>query len=393
MIVFFGHLISLLPYKAIHALGRFTGWAAFYLYRPFRKKALANIAIAYGTTKSEKERKKLAIASFQNVMITMLEFFRLKRSKGRLKEIVTLEENSEVVELLEKKQGVIFLTGHQANWEIPFLAVTDKFPGIAIGRPIKNKRLYDYVLSVREMNGGKIVMPKSAIHQGMRALKSGQFLGIVGDQAYPTSPYAYPLFGTRAWTASTPALLAYKTGCPIVVGTTTRTSGHYHVTGSAPIWPDTSKPIKEEVPRMMDAAMQILETSIKKRPAEWMWVHDRWKQQGIDHVKRKYRFGFILVTLPKNPDPTLFATLRKIYPRSFLTYYAPKGLDIPNETVVTYEKESELFTRDYRFQLVLDYYDSPKLRKHFKNLGAFQALATPDPKTLVKDECHTTVFS
>lgn len=394
----FGFFLSLLPFRVLHSIGRFTGWLAYYLHRPFRKKALSNLAIAYGEKKSEKERKKLAIASFQNLMITLLEFYRLKKSKGKLNKIVSLQENSCVETLLKQKQGVIFLTGHQANWEIPFIAVTDLFPGIAIGRPIKNKRLYNWVLSVREMNGGKIVMPKRAIRQGMKALKSGKFLGIVGDQAFPTSPYSYPLFGTRAWTASTPALLAYRTNCPIVVGTTKRIDHHYQIGASEPIWPDHTKPMKEDVERMMDQAMRYLEKSIQERPEQWMWVHDRWKQQGIDHVKRIYRYGFILVTLPPKPDLTLISTLRKIYPRSFLTFYAPKGCVIPGEDVLPYEKEEDLFQRDWRFQLVLDFYHSHKLRKHFRKLSAFQTLALPQDhetiiKTLVKPECRTTVFS
>ncbi len=377
---FFGALVSWLPLPALHAFARFTGRCAFYLHRPFRKKALSNLAIAYGESKSESERKALACASFQNLMITLLEFFHFKKYHNRIEELVTLQKNSEVEALLEKKQGVIFLTGHQANWEIPFLALSHHFPGIAIGRPIKNRRLYNWVLSVREMNGGKIVMPKRAIKEGMRALKEGKFLGIVGDQAFPSSPYSYPLFGTRAWTASTPALLAYKTNCPLVVGTTKRVGHHYEIAGSAPIWPNQEAPMKEEVVRMMDLAMRHLEKSIQEIPEQWMWVHDRWKQQGIDHVKRIYRYGFILVILPKHPKKEIIETLRKIYPRSFLTFADTK----------------DLFQRDWRFQLVLDFYGSRKARRHFRKLGAFKTLALPQDKeriiqTLVKPECRTTV--
>ena len=386
----FGCLISLLPERAQLAFGRFCGTCAYYLHRPFRKKALSNLAIAYGDSKSERERKKIAIASFQSLMLTLFDYFRLSN------DIVSLEENPEVVQLLEKEgQGVIFLTGHQANWEIPFIGITARYPGIAIGRPIKNTRLYNWVLSLREMNGGKIVMTKNAIRQGMRALKEGKFLGIVGDQAYPSSPYSYPLFGTRAWTASTPALLAYKTNSPLVVSTTKRKGYRYTVGASAPIWPDLSRPMKEEVPRMMDQAMGYLEKSIQETPEQWMWVHDRWKQQGIDHVKRSYRYGFILVVLPPQPDPKIPALLEKIYPRSFLTFYVPKGFQLSTENAVLYyETTRDLFVRDFRFQLVLDFYDSAPLRRYFRGLSAMKAVALPQDKdkileTLVKPEYNS----
>ena len=402
----FGFCISLLPYSCLHKIGNFAGTCAYYLHRPFRKKALANLAIAFGESKSEEERVRIAKKSFQNLMITCLEFFRFKRSRGKLSEIVTLQESPSVETLLDNQQGVVFLSAHQANWEIPFLALTDRFSGIAIGRPIKNKRLYKWILSVREMNGGKIVMPKNAIRAGIKALVKGEFLGIVGDQAYPESPYFYPLFGTRAWTASTPALLAYKTGCPLVAGITKRIDGHYFVTGMDPIWPNLSAPIKEEVPRMMDAAMRHLEASIAEIPEQWMWIHDRWKQQGIDHVKRKYRYGFILIILPPNPQPLLdiLPLFREIYPRAFLTFFVPKGtrLSLSDCTIKEYEVESDLFVRDWRFQLILDFYDSAQLRRHFLKLGAFKAINLNKMKAdvslqetikrkLVKSECRTAV--
>jgi Kdo2-lipid IVA lauroyltransferase/acyltransferase len=398
----FGFFVSLLSYKALRHLGNFVGICAYHVHRPFRKKALANLAIAFGETKDEKERIRIAKHSFQNLMITLLEFFRFKKSHKKISEIATFEDNPELAALLNQKQGVVFLSAHQANWEIPFLALTDRYPGIAIGRPIKNKWLYKLVLSVREMNGGKIVMPKNAIRASIKALTKGEFLGIVGDQAYPESPYFYPLFGTRAWTASTPALLAYKTACPLVVGTTKRVEGRYVISGSNPIWPNLNAPMKEEVVRMMDEAMRCLEKSIAQIPGQWMWVHDRWKQQGIDHVKRKYRYGFVLITLPPDPQPFLkiLPLFRAVYPRSFLTFFVPKGVSISlaDCAVKEYVKESDLFVRDWRFQLVLDFYDSPKLRRHFLKLGAFKALALKNMKQkntleetirhkLIKPEC------
>lgn len=378
LIRLFGFLISILPYRLIHVLGAIAGDAAYHLHRSFRKKALTNLAIAYGMNLSEKKRRKIAKQAFRNLTITCLEFFKLKKSKGNLSEIVKIEGGQEILDLLEKNQGIIFLSGHQANWEIPFLAMSDIYPGIAIGRPIKNPWLYRWVLSVREMNGGKIVMPRSAIRQSLKALKEGKFVGIVGDQAFPESSYSYPLLGTRAWSTTMPALLAYRTNSPIVVGKTRRVGNKYIVEASPPIWPDLTKPRQEEVVRLMDCAMGYLEQSIQETPGQWLWQHDRWKQQGIDHVKRKYRFGFVLIILP--PDPSdylkLLPIFREIYPRAFLTFFVPPKTEIPLPgcEVSTYTTEKELFVRDYRYQIVLDFYDSARLRRHYRKLGAFQTL-------------------
>jgi hypothetical protein len=97
--------------------------------------------------------------------------------------------------------------------------------------------------------------------------------------------------------------------------------------------------------------------------------------------------------------------IRAIYPRSFLTFFVPAGtsFSIENCTVKEYVSEQDLFIRDWRFGLVLDFYDSRQLRRHFLKLGAFKALHLGNMKKncslhdaikfkLVKAECLTTVI-
>ncbi len=371
--------ISLLPLPLLHQVGRWLGRAAYYCHFSFRKKTLTNLSIASKLALTEEEKKKIAKKSFESLAITCLEFCRLhKENIDHL--IIRKGAHVEIETLLQKGTGIIFLTAHQANWEIPFLFMTQHYPGVAIGRPIKNKRLYNWVLSMREKYKGRIVMPKHAIKEGLAALKRGHFLGIVGDQAFPGSPYSFPLFGTRAWTASTPALLSYRTGAPLVVASTERIKGKYAITVHPPLWPDLEKPMKEEVSRLMDSAMGYLEKSIEERPDEWLWQHDRWKQQGIDHVKRKYRFGFICIVFPQDPTPflPLLSTFREIYPRAFLSFFVPRGWEEKiggeNIEVHAYSSYDDLFVRDYRYQLLFDFIGLWRLRCHYRRLGVFRTV-------------------
>lgn len=253
--------------------------------------------------------------------------------------------------------------------------------GVAIGRPIKNARLYRWILSIRQMNGGRIIVPKQAIKEGLKMLRKGKYIGIVGDQALPESDYSYPLFGTRTWISTAPALLAYRTQSPIIVGTMRRTKAGYELSGSDPLWPNLDLPMKDSICQLMDRAMSHFEKSISDSPDQWLWIHDRWKQQTIDHVKRAYRYGFILVILPITPDATLEEDLKKIYPRSFLSFVKP-------------EQEVLLASRDWRYQLVLDFANLPKVRRHFLSLGAVKAISLTHQtmkQELVKKECQHTV--
>ena len=186
----------------------------------------------------------LAKEAMQNLAITALEYAKLAREKNIEK--IAFCENPQIAErLICEKKPPIFFCGHLANWEILFLEGTSRMPGIAIGRPIKNKRLYKWITSIREKFGGKMVPPRSAVKEGLKALKQGSFLGIVGDQGMPDSGFRSSFLGRDAWTSPLPAILSYRTGSPIIVATTVRENSRYTIHYSDPLWPDLNAPAEK----------------------------------------------------------------------------------------------------------------------------------------------------
>ena len=117
-----------------------------------------------GEIESEKEKKEVAKRSFQNLMITCLEYFRLHKSRDNIEEIVVCDDPSPLLDAYKKGKGVVFVSGHQSNWEVCFLDISKRVPAIAIGKPQKSLPLiYEWVISIREMMGGKIIKPKKDI--------------------------------------------------------------------------------------------------------------------------------------------------------------------------------------------------------------------------------------
>lgn len=365
---------SLMPYSVLHKIGRAFGTLGYWLSGRYRKRVMNNLAIAKNLSLTEEQRRVVTKEVFQNLAITCLEFVRLARSKKDLSEIVVCE-NPEVLEEVKKQgQGAVLLSGHQANWEVCFFIALQSMNGIAVGRPIKNRRLYQWIVSIREMVGGEIIIPGQAISRGIRALRQGDFIGLVADQGLPESPYSYPFFGTRAWTSSAPALLAYRTNSPLVVVMTRRIGDKYHVHYSNPIYPNMDRSIKEEVPRMMDEAMVIFEDDIAQAPGQWLWLHNRWKQGHISHtISKRYRHDFIAVVLPPEYSgeyDSLLESLQQTYPRAFIDRIKSPLKDI-------------LRGRQWQYQMVIDFWDKPEIKKHFLALGAFKVLNADDLKKLL----------
>jgi Kdo2-lipid IVA lauroyltransferase/acyltransferase len=379
-----------LSYQQLHSLGKFLGTLAYYCLPKFRKRALSNLALATDLPLSQKEIIRLAKESFQNLMITCLEYPKLASEKD-ISKVAYCTNPEPAASLLKEGKGVIFFCGHQANWEILFLEGTSRMPGVAIGRPIKNRLLYNWVLSIRQKFGGKIITPQNAIKEGLKGLKKGSFLGIVGDQGMPDSGFCSPFLGRLAWTSPIAAILSYRTGTPIIVATTLRENGKYRIDYSQPIWPNQNLPLETEIERLMNQSLKLLEESIKKEPGQWMWQHNRWKQQTPEKIKRRFRHDSLCIIFPS--DKTEFdhiashlPVFRKIYPLEFITLIIPEKFKhftlLPDVEKITYQEYGDLLLEDFRFKLVFNFSAYKTLRAHFLSLSAFEVITLEDLKEL-----------
>lgn len=371
-----------MPLSWLRKIASPLGVLGFYCMRDFRKRTLSNLALATDLRLSQKEILKIAKQSFQNLAINCLEYPKLARAKNLAQ--MLLCKNPEVASSLASQgKGIIFFCGHQANWEVLFLDGTSRMKGIAIGKPIKNKHLYRWIVSIRERNGGKIIAPRNAVFEGLKVLKKGGFIGIVGDQGMPDSGYSFPFFGRRAWTSTAPALLSYKTGCPIIFASTRRIQTGYEIEYSDPIWPNLNNPIEEEVPKMMDAALTLMQQSIQKSPGEWLWQHNRWKQQTPRILYKRFRHDCICIILPEKKEswdaliPHL-STLKQIYAANFLSLMVPIRYQntplIEADEVFYYHHIEETLRSDFRFKLIFNFTDYRAIDSHFLDLSAFEVL-------------------
>jgi Kdo2-lipid IVA lauroyltransferase/acyltransferase len=376
---FFLFVLSFLPFRAIHAVGKVFGQLIYHLFPDLRKRALSNLSLATDLHLEEQQIITYAKESIQNLAITCLEYGKLSRQK-KIQTVASCVNPKEAENLLKQGKGVIFFCGHLSNWEVLFLEGTTRMPGVAIGRPIKNHFLYRWITQIRQKFGGTMIPPKSAAKEGLRFLKRGYFLGIVGDQGMPDSSFSSSFLGRRAWTSPLPGLLSYKTGCPLIVATTKRLVGRYEIHYSAPLFPDQTKPLEEEVGRLMRTSLHLLEEAICDRPGEWLWTHNRWKQRLPGILKKPFRYETILIILPQKEESffSLFShldTFREIYSREWLTFLTPKAfahLSFPEGAeILSYEQPQELFRKEFRFKLIFDFTNYPKLKSHFLKRASF----------------------
>jgi KDO2-lipid IV(A) lauroyltransferase len=368
--------IQFLPYSLLHKLGSFLGIVIYFCYPRYRKRALSNLALATSLNLTPDQVVALAKKSMQNLAITALEYPRLYREND-ISKIAFCENPEKADSLMSQGRSVIFFVGHQANWEILFLEGTSRMPGVAIGRPIANAPLYRWTLRLREKFGGKIIPPKDAYRSSVKALKAGKFLGIVGDQGMPNSGFSSPFLGRDAYTSPLPALLSKRTGSPIIVATIRREEEKYIIHYSDPIEP------QEDTNAQMGQVLALFEKSIQERPHEWLWIHNKWKQQLPGRLKKPFRHDAVAFVFGTDPEALEWLPqLRLLYPTEQLTAFIPESLTPPENSceIKIYHTLTDILTPDYRFKLVVDFTNTPLITKHFAKLGALQTFQFSHPR-------------
>ncbi|ANH78883.1 lipid A biosynthesis lauroyl acyltransferase [Candidatus Chlamydia sanziniae] len=387
-----------IPMMILRRVGKILGTLAFYTIADYRKTSLTNLALAF-PHKPFHERYILAKESLQHFMITILELLGIEKLIQNIDSLISITTSSQQPEgftsqevlsddglkqtfqELEENKGVILFSGHQANWELPFLFITKNYSGLAFAKPIKNRKLSKKIFALREVFKGKIVEPKHGIHHAIEALRKGQFVGIVGDQALLMSPYAYSLFGSPAFTTTSPALLAYKTGRPVIAITVYRREQDYQVIPSPKFYADKNLPMKEAIKKLMDELMTFLEKGIACKPEQWLWIHKRWKRKLSPIVKKKYRYSHILVIVVQASLPQYMSFLEALavcFSGATLTLALQSSTHLQESqqnlsayTSFTFRNFEDLLTLPNQFPAVFDLTDNSKqLHKHYKKTGS-----------------------
>lgn len=399
----FGALLAFLPYQVTYALSFPLGALAYLFASELRKTALSNLQIS-DLGLNPKQVRRTARRAFYNLALTCLEYPHLSRRKGAFKWARCM--TPEVFQTLTSThKNAVFLSAHQANWEIPFIDLCTRCQAEAIGRPLKNPKLDAWVVRIRESTGGKIWPMQNAVKAARSALSEGKSFGLVGDQAFPESSYVFTFLGQRAYGASTPALLAYRHNVPIIPTLNHRRGLHQEITYLEPIYPDTSKPLKEEATRMMNIAMKGLEDSIRRQPEDWMWQHNRFKRPMPFKVLKPYRYETVLIIHPQDPKKCAqfeeaLSIFYALYPEHNLShlvsYERLDKLTLPTNhkgsaEAAAYTDEASAKQHALKYKLVFDFSGFKSTRRYYTKGAAITYVRPKELKARILDRLKTSI--
>ena len=273
-------VFGILPLDMASSLGGWMGKLLPCFLRKKQKIALFNLARCF-PEKSEEERKKITRDMWEHFGRMVAEIPHARKMINRIK----IEGMEFFDQIKNVGKGGLLASGHVGNWElIGPLTLSLGILMHPVYRAANNPWIEKFVFS-RRRTKGVCLIPKgtSGAKLMIELLRKGEHIGILCDQKLREG-IDVPFFGYPAKTAPAVATLALKFNVPILPFRVVREQGaHYTAHFYKPLDIPNTNDKTADTYQLMLSVNQMLESWIRERPEQWLWIHHRWDKSEYPH--------------------------------------------------------------------------------------------------------------
>ncbi len=272
-----------LPLTLTRPLGSAAGRLAMALIPRDRRRTRDHLRIAFPEL-GEPELRNLMRANARHFGAMAAEVAWLGRATpAQVNGICTFTGAEHLERALEGGNGAAVITGHCGNWEMlnAWLGANG-FPMTIAVRDIYDERLDRMATNIRSRFGSDVVPRGSTAGRRMlNALRKNRVIGLLIDQDIRDIPGVFvPFFGRPAWTPAGAASLTLHRDAPVVPAFSHRRDDGTHLIEVHPPLPKPQSGSKEDrILELTAAATATIERQIRAHPAQWVWMHRRWRTE------------------------------------------------------------------------------------------------------------------
>lgn len=268
-------LFKILPLDAASALGGFLGRTLGPMLGVHRR-AEKHLRQAMPEV-DEKTRTQTLSAMWDNLGRTMAEYPHLRTimNTGR----ITLKGGGHLEALKTDGKPGLLVSGHIGNWELVPLAATLAGFDVAIVYRKPNNPFVAALLDEARKASSDLRAPKGSAGglKLFRHLKAGGHAALLVDQKL-NEGLPLRFFGRTAMTAPAVAEWALRLQAPLVLLYVKRLEGvRFEITVDPPL----ALPAQGDhaAASLMQTINDRLEAHIRRAPAQWLWIHNRWREE------------------------------------------------------------------------------------------------------------------
>ncbi len=272
--------VRALPHRWARTVGGWLGALAHLLDRRHREVARRNLAGALPEL-DRRARRALVRRCFRHYGGVALDILSLTRfGPAEVCRRISLVGWEHLIRAEQQGRGVLLLTGHIGNFEILAYPVA-LYRGVAdlIVRPADNPKLDRRLRWLRERPGNRSIPRRGAARATLRSLSAGGRVFLLADQRVaPHEGIELPFLGRPATTSTLAARLSLRCRTPVVpIYCYPEPGGRFRVEVLPAIQPHGSG--RAAMAELTRQYMAVTEEQIRRHPAMWLWMHDRWRHR------------------------------------------------------------------------------------------------------------------
>ena len=283
-------LLAWLPLGVLYILADILFVLVYYVVRYRRKVVRDNLQNSFpdkpGNEILRIERK--FYLHFCDYIVETIKLIHI--SKKTMRKRFKLKNLHIVDDFYKKNQSIILCLGHYGNWEwITFAKAAQEnhaheYKAYSVYHPLRNKAFDELILNLRSKSGS-VLVPQRKVMRTIVELKRNNTPGVfcfIADHR-PQSEPAFWMDWLNQDTAPIvgPEKLAQQTGYPVLYIDIQKPKRGYY-TGELIVMTEDVRSLPEfELTRQY---MHLMEKTILRNHAYWLWTHKRWKRKRKKNV-------------------------------------------------------------------------------------------------------------
>ncbi len=281
-------LVARLPFFAIYVLSDFLYLIIYKLIKYRLKVVRLNLTNSF-PEKNEIERLELEKRFYHHFCDTIVETLKLFHiSEKEMKQHVVYKNIDVIDDVIAVQDGCLVMLGHYGNWEwaaSSALYISREATVMQLYRKLKNKNFDRMMLVLRQQFGAICVEKDSAFRSILTCRKKNKKVvaGFIADQTPSVRNIHY---WTTFLNQDTPVLDgAERIARPLAYGMVyfdvkKVKRGYYEID----VIPMTKNVAKTSEFEMTELYMRMMEKTILREPAYYLWSHRRWKYKKPQNI-------------------------------------------------------------------------------------------------------------
>ncbi len=271
----------LLPGSLGCRYARLLARPAWLLAHRRRRVTLSNLRHAFGSTFSEKKIRRVGLESWRRVAMSAVEALQIGRwleNEDFQRRLIWKGPWQQLEQRHLAGESFLLVSGHLGPFEIilPLLVHRGWRIGL-LSRPVKNAYLHSWLDWIRRGTVPTILDPSGALPEMGRALNAGTSIALMVDQNDREGIFV-PFLAREAGTTPAIGVLTRRYRVPVVYLEARRIEPGrtYRLTCEIADLP-RGENIRSHLDLVTRAVTGRIETMVREVPADWLWMHQRWK--------------------------------------------------------------------------------------------------------------------